>query len=103
MELEVESRAIRGGYAGNDIAHELLDAVAHLFAQGADGAFHFNFIGEDILPRATVNGADGNDHWLEGVNAPALDGLESGDAFGGHNDGVNAFVWCGGVNHLAAN
>jgi len=68
----------------------LLDSVLHGPAERADGAAELYFPGNNVLPVAAVNGADGEDDRLEGVEAPALDGLQGGDALGGDEDGVNA-------------
>src|SRR5262249_55990356 len=48
-----------------------------------------------------VNRADGEEDRFEGVNAPAFDRLQSGDAFGGNEHGVHAFIGPGGVGAFA--
>src|ERR1051325_4830109 len=116
--FQVEFGAVGGGDARERFAHELLDALAHLFVQRAHGAFHFYFGGDDVWhrahgafhfyfggddvwPVAAVNRADGDDDRLERINASAFDRLQGGDALGSHYHCINAFVRGSGVDHLA--
>ena len=48
-----------------------------------------------------MNRADGEEDRFEGVNAPAFDGLESGDALGSDEHGVDAFFGPGSVRAFA--
>src|ERR1051325_10164 len=82
--FQVEFGAVGGGDARERFAHELLDALAHLFVQRAHGAFHFYFGGDDVWPVAAVNRADGDDDRLERIHASAFDCLPGGDALGSH-------------------
>src|SRR5438445_327494 len=56
---------------------------------------------DDVWPVAAVNRPNRQNHRLEGIDAAALDRLEGTDAFGGHEDGINAFLRHGGMGHFS--
>ena len=60
------------------------------FLVGADGQLQVDFVGNDVVARAAVDGADRDHGGIEGRNLAADDGLNRHHQLRGFDDGILA-------------
>ena len=89
------------GDAGGDFSDQRFDAFAHGGIEGAYRAGERHLIRQDVISRARICLADGNDHRVGRRNASCGDGLQRKDQLCRGDDCINALFGEGAVRALA--
>src|SRR6185436_18082820 len=100
---QLELCTVSRSHAAESLPHQLKRACANFLAQRAHRAFHFHFLGDDVVAVAAFDRADGDDKRLERIDSTAANRLNRGDALGGYHDRVHAKLRLRAVRLLPTN
>ena len=79
-------------HAGDDLAHPLLDQLAHLRGEGTDGTSQLGGLRDDVAGIAGVELAHRNHRGVQRIDGARHDRLQGLDQLRPDQDGIDAFV-----------